>query len=82
MTSWPQRNETRLVEFLGAEIAIALIPHLRHLEEDFYTSTARFTESSLIEMGNIAAANFRASHPEISDDAVEALAWCYTFDYR
>jgi hypothetical protein len=78
----PQRNETRLVEFFGAEAAIALIPHLRQLEDDFYLSKAFNTAGTLVEMGDVGAADFRAKHPEIGGDAVEALAWCYTFDYK
>jgi hypothetical protein len=33
-------------------------------------------------MGDIASADFRSRHPDLCDEAVEALAWCYTFDYK
>jgi hypothetical protein len=36
----------------------------------------------LVEMGAIASAQFRQKHPEISDEAIRALAWCYTYDYK
>jgi hypothetical protein len=26
--------------------------------------------------------DFQAIHPEVSDTAAQALAWCYTYDYR
>jgi hypothetical protein len=33
-------------------------------------------------MARQASAEFAAKHPDISAEAVKALAWCYTFDYR
>jgi hypothetical protein len=36
----------------------------------------------LASMGDRAADEFRARHPEISEDVVPALAWCDTFDFK
>jgi hypothetical protein len=33
-------------------------------------------------MGNRAAEDLSKLQPEVSEDAVKALAWCYTFDYK
>jgi hypothetical protein len=33
-------------------------------------------------MADLAASEFRGRHPEISDDAVEALAWYYSWDWK
>lgn len=33
-------------------------------------------------MARLASAEFKAKHAQISDEAVAALAWCYTFDYK
>lgn len=81
-TSRPARDETRLVEKYGSDVAADLLPRIRHLEDAFYTSDASFTVADIKEMGDVAADQFRKSHPEISDDAVRALAWCYTYDYK
>lgn len=78
----PVRDEARLVEVYGPEDAADLLPQLRHLEDSFYASDARFTVADLKEMGHIAASQFHEIHPEISEDAVRALAWCYTYDYK
>ncbi len=59
-----------------------LMPIVKALYEDFYKSEARHTAPTLKEMGEQAALEFRLRHPEISDDAVIALAWCYTYDYK
>lgn len=81
-TAWPARDEARLVERFGAETAADLFQRIRELEDDFYATDARFTVDDLAEMGDVAADHFRQAHPEVSDDAVRALAWCYTHDYK
>jgi hypothetical protein len=58
------------------------MPIVRALEEDFCSSTANQVVSGLVEMADLAASEFRGRHPEISDDAVEALAWCYSWDWK
>jgi len=78
----PSREERRVVERLGADVAVELMPRVRELEDDFYASNARWVASDLVDMGNRATADFREKHPEISTEAVEAFAWCYTYDYK
>lgn len=80
--AWPSRDEARLVDRFGSEATADLLPQIRKLEEDFYSSDARFVVADLKAMGEAAADDFRQKHPEISEDAVQALAWCYTFDYK
>ena len=81
-TAWPARDEARLVHQYGTDGAARLMPEIRKLEPDFYASDARFVAADLKAMGDVAAADFRRMHPEISEDAVAALAWCYSFDYK
>jgi hypothetical protein len=81
-TSWPTRDETQLVEHFGAEKASDLMWTVSRLEAEFYESDAHLTVADLVDVGHVAAARFRGSHPELTDDAVEALTWCYTFDYK
>jgi hypothetical protein len=80
--TWPARDEARLVSRFGNDAAAELIPEIRRLEGDFYASDARFVTADLKTMGDAAAADFRRIHPEISEDAVTALAWFYTFNYK
>jgi hypothetical protein len=82
VTAWPQRDETRLVARFGVDAALVLAPAVRRLEDAFYLSEARQLEPDLKRMGDMAAADFRRLHPEVSDEAVEALAWCYTYDFK
>lgn len=81
-TARPERDEARLVERVGRDLAVALLPTIRALEQEFYESDAREWAASDKEMFDAAAERFRARHPELSDDAVAALAWCYAFDFK
>jgi hypothetical protein len=58
------------------------LPILRRLEDEFYASDARFTEADLADIGDRAAARFRELHPELTHDSIEALAWCYSYDFK
>lgn len=81
-TSWPQRDENRLVTAVGPDAAVDLLPIVRRLEDEFYESDAHRTVSDLAGMGILAAAQFRDRHPELTDAAVAAFAWCYTYDHK
>lgn len=80
--SFPLREDAAVIAAFGAEQAPALLERIRELEDDFYESDARLTIADLDAMGAAAAAKFRERHPEISNEAVRALAWCYTFDFK
>jgi hypothetical protein len=45
-------------------------------------SDARLSERGVVTMGRQAADAFRREHPEISDEAINALTWCYTWDFK
>ena len=47
-----------------------------------YASEAHATARNLVEMGELASARFRDRHPEATEQATEALAWAYTFDWK
>ena len=81
-SSRPQRDEQRLVQAFGGRRTGKLIENLRKLEEEFYSSNARFVAKDLAEMGRLAMQQFRSKHPELAEDAIQALAWCYTYDFK
>lgn len=80
--SWPHRDESRVIQSFGAEHAARLLPELRILVDDYFVSDAWRIAADLGDVGNRASQDFRALHPEISDAAVKALAWCYTYDWK
>ena len=79
---YPRRDERRVVTRLGEDRAVDLLPQVKRLADEFYESDAYATEPDLAAVGRKAAATFRDRHPELSDAAVEALTWCYTWDWK
>jgi hypothetical protein len=77
----PVRDDA-LVEQQFGELALDLMPLVRTLDDAFYESDARHVAVDDADMARRASADFRAVHPEVPEEAVEALAWCYTYDYR
>lgn len=80
--SWPHRDDAALVEEFGEARGARLLVALRSLEADFYSSDAHMTEPDLRAMGDRAAEEFRSRHPDAPSALVDALAWCYSFDYK
>lgn len=80
-TPMPAREDRRVTDLFGAD-GFQVLPLIRDLARDFDTSDAKYVEADLAKMGERAAAQFRARHPEVSQDASAALEWCYTFDNR
>jgi hypothetical protein len=78
----PDRDEAALVEAFGESAAFDLLPIVKALEQDFYTSTAHNTVAGSREMAAQAAGEFSLRHPELSEHAVAAFAWCYRFDWK
>lgn len=80
--SFPARDDDFLISALGKAKAIELLPRVRVLEEEFYRSNAHLTAPDMQSMGELAAREFRSAHPELTEDAIQALAWCYTYDFK
>lgn len=80
--SWPHRDDARVLEHFGDSLGNELLRAVHALETDFYASDARLYATGISDMAHRAIADFKANHPEVSDKAVEALAWCYTYDYK
>ncbi|MDQ2838907.1 MAG: hypothetical protein M3Y89_16055 [Actinomycetota bacterium] len=80
--SWPDRDDERVIDRYGRDAALDLLPVIHRLADEFYESDARYFAADLIEMGNQAEDRFRGLHSELTEEAVGALGWCYTFDYK
>jgi hypothetical protein len=78
----PKRNDERVIAHFGVQVAQELLPVIKSLQKDFYVSAADGLAGDLNEMGKIASERFRREHPDISEDIVKILAWCYTYDFR
>ena len=80
--SWPHRDDDRIRSRFGSRVAPELVTAVHQLEDDFFKSEAWRTEAGLAAVGKRAAAEFRSRHPDIGEQAVLALEWCYTYDWK
>ncbi|WP_369371826.1 hypothetical protein AB1046_00490 [Promicromonospora sp. Populi] len=78
----PTRDSESVIRDYGDSVGRTLLARILEIEEAFYKTSAHAKVSDLAAMGEQAAADFRPKHPEVGEEAVQALAWCYTFDYR
>jgi hypothetical protein len=78
----PSRDDDRVRAQLGNALASKLLPVIKSLESDFYSSDAKLTAADLQEMEKLASSDFRQKHPGVADEIVKAFAWCYTFDFK
>jgi hypothetical protein len=79
--AWPHRDEQHVGAVFGTDVAADVLPLIRSLASE-YQSDARHKARDLLQTGAPASVEFRIRNPEISNDAVEALTWCYTFDFK
>jgi hypothetical protein len=80
--NWPTRDDHHLTQVYGPDRAAELLPLVKALAADYYSSNAHLTAPNLTVLGDTATTQFRSNHPEISPEAIRALEWCYTFDLR
>jgi hypothetical protein len=80
--SWPHRDDAALVREFGEERGLDLLMAVRSLEADFCNSKAHVTEPDLQTVVERASAEFRSRNPDAPVAIVDALAWCYSFDYK
>ena len=78
----PLRDDQIFAERFGTEQAAKWLSTLHALEDDFYSSDARHVAKDLQEMAAMSSEQFRKKNHDVDDCVVQALAWCYTFDYK
>lgn len=78
----PRLKADLLVEHDGEEAAARLLPLVKGLYRDFWSSDAHLTARDHEEMEHRATAEFRARHPDAPEEAIKILVWCYNWDNR
>lgn len=78
----PRREDSLLIERFGPTLGARLLLVVKSLEEDFYSSDARFIAEDLPEMERLSSEQFRDKHPDAPEEIVTAFAWCYSYDFK
>ena len=81
-SAYPRPSDDRVIGRFGEALGAQLLVQVREIVDVFYSSRAAEVAKDLREMGEIAIHDFAGKYPRLPVDAVEALAWCYTFDFK
>jgi predicted Ser/Thr protein kinase len=81
ISPFPVRSIERLAEHFVSLQAAELAPVVAGLDEEFYEVEPASGES-LNAAADRAAAVFTSHHPELTAEAIDALRWCYTYDWK
>src|ERR1700683_1519678 len=77
----PRRDHARLVQKFGASHSATLESQVVSLLEELGKIQVDWSAHTLESAGEIARTDMHARHPDLSDTALRALAWKFTFDW-
>ncbi len=78
----PSRSDQRVIDHFGDQGAKHLLPVIKQLEDDYYSSKAHLIDGSLQEMEELASKDFIKLYPAVAPEIVKCFAWCHSFDFR
>lgn len=81
-TTHPDEDSMRLVDEFGAETASKLEPDVRRLLDDLNNLKPDWSAHSLVTAGAWAKEKMRRGHPELDQEALDALEWAFTWWWR
>src|SRR4051794_2923625 len=74
----PHGDPEYLAEVFGDE-AKTLLPDVKGLIDEIWSIEVDWTTHTLVSATEMAAAEMRARHPDLSDEAIEALGWFFSY---
>ncbi|GAA2884674.1 hypothetical protein [Microbacterium esteraromaticum] len=80
-SAFPKADEAAVVALAGAEAADVLA-RVRAIVDEMMAIEVDWSVSTLAEGGRKAHAQMADRHPELSDDALAALYWAFTYNAR
>jgi hypothetical protein len=80
LTPYPQRDPRRLVEHYVPIEAADLAAYCEKVLEELYDFEPSWTSEGLCEATERAVRAVASAHPELSEQALAALRWSYSWD--
>jgi len=81
MFNFPHRSLERVKNHFPGPEGVEFARRVDELETEFYEVKPR-PDETLDEASDRAAQTFARHHPELSAEAVDALDWCFAFDWK
>ena len=80
--SSPQRDSGALVREFGAESAADLLTSVRDLLAELSAIDVDWSKHTLASAAQVVRAEFARRHPELTDEALNAMFWRFTYEWR
>lgn len=78
---FPKTDEDAVIAFAGDDAA-DMLARVRRVVDEMMATEVDWSSNTLSEGGRQAQAQIAARHPELSDDALAALYWMFTYNWR
>ena len=78
----PLRDEFSLAREFGAVRARRLVELIAALQREMHAIDIDWKTHSLVEASDAARAEMKRQHPELADEALNALAWAFRYAWR
>lgn len=82
ISPYPQRDPQRLVLKYGEEKGLDLVTYSEAILRELYEQEPDWSVDDLAGATRRASTAVADNHPELSNDAVEALKWSYSWDWK
>lgn len=80
-SSFP-RSDEHAVAALAGDDAGSMLARVRGIIDEMLAIEIDWSESSLSEGARTARATMASQHPELSDEALDALHWMFSYSWR
>jgi hypothetical protein len=82
VASSPRHDDGRLVQQFGAARGAVLEAEVRSLLREVDKINVDWSAHSLASAGKMARQHMHVMHPDLSEAALNALEWMFTFDWK
>jgi len=82
ISAFPTRLPDTLAQYVGSVRAEALQGRVEALRKETVLAPSEWMTGDLGEIGRVYEARMRKAHPELSEDAIKALAWDFTYSIK
>lgn len=80
----PEENDDLVLMEYGPELGRALLPQIHLLWDEYWATYSSVDEAGIAtdeqERDRMVDDEFRARHPWLTEEAVEAFGWAYSYD--
>jgi hypothetical protein len=75
-------NPQRVTERFGEEVGLDLVQKVHAILDELYGVLPDWSAGDLASETDKAVHQVRRNHPELSDEALAALGWSFSFDWK